>query len=130
MREHQPSLIRTGGMSSAREMRKIRRDREVQRLRLQRKIKSEVVKPDNRSWGENPDFDFKDEDRDWRLTIVACPVCGTDQPYMRTFQEEGKKRFQIYCRNNTIHGCQHRTPVLGSAKAAVNHWKLHAAMCR
>lgn len=121
----QRQLFNTRMMTSAKEMRKLRREREVERLRLQRKVRGPVNYPSQ----TETEFNLPDEARLWLLKF-ECPKCHWREPYMRTWveQPDGKKRFQIYCGNNTT--CGFEGPAMKSSQDAVQNWKLTTALLK
>jgi len=121
----QKTLINTHSLSSAKSVRKLRREREVERLRLQRKTKTRVEYNTLRA----TDFTFKDESRNWTIFAGACSQCGWDgQHYLHIFCAPGAKpEYSLHCRNTD---CNHCTPKFSSSQLAIRHWKLLTALTK
>ncbi len=119
----QQQLLNTRGMSSAREMRKLRRDREVTRLRLQRKLKMPV---DNKYPGPvTSEFVMPDEDRDFTLAALKCWMCSTKGSiYMRkvTHKPENLTTFQLYCQ------CGNQSAEFPKSQHALQYWRVMLAL--
>ena len=129
----QPTLLNTRGMSSAKEMRKLRRGREVERLRLCRKTKMEVSYRQKDGW-EQAGFPMADEDRYFIARLCPCPECGYNQDQHLDRRVVGRKtEFRVGC--GAVQGsfggnCNFSTPWLKSSQLAIQHWKVVAALSK
>lgn len=122
----QTQLFNTGSMSSARAMRKLRRDREIERLRLQRRTKLEFPQGKRLDFAER-EFNLTDEERNHVVWLGDCPMCHYGPLHtMRVHVDgHGKKSYSIQCANS---GCSHPTEKFPSSQMAIRNWKVIAAL--
>jgi hypothetical protein len=114
--------MNTRGMSSAREMRKLRRDREVERLRIERKAKVVCAV---QNWTEDG-LHFPDEDRNFTVYVGKCWMCGRDGGHwLAKFKKPTGIVYRIICNNDK---CKNMTSELPSSKLAIQNWKVTQAL--
>lgn len=121
----QTQLFNTSSMSSARAMRKLRREREIERFRLQRRnYKTDVCFP--KDFAER-EFNLTDEERNHAVRLGECPMCHYGPLHtMRVHVDgHGKKSYSIQCANS---GCSHPTEKFPSSQMAIRNWKVIAAL--
>lgn len=123
----QQPLIRTGSMSSAREMRALKRARQLKELGIKKgDARLSNLKPDF----NDAEFSLPDEDREFQFnTYKPCPHCGNfGQLLVRQYAaEDCKPTYTVRC---SIVRCGFSTPPLPSSQLAIRHWKLVAALSK
>jgi len=119
----QRPLFNTASLSSAREMRRLKRDRVIKQSGIRRVIS----KPMSQSDTEETEFNLRDEDRFYYMNL-PCHNCGSRMP--RLYRETDSNgpmhpKFRIFCT-----GCDYETPEFPSSKQAVTHWKMLSALTK
>lgn len=107
-------------------MRKLHRQREVERLRLQRKTKVDVRFPTDYHW----ELHYPDESRNWAVFVGHCPMCGAASPMrLEVRKEPGKKpQYRVCCTNGFSFPCGFATEWFERSQHAIQNWKVLAAL--
>jgi hypothetical protein len=126
MSNGQYSLINTRGMASARAMRAFKREKEIERLRLKRKPAPPKPQPDF----VNTEMMIPGESREYKLTCLRCHTCDSRGSILETKYPRGQNRAYYRVRCALESQCKASTPWLQSSKAAIQLWKVTAALVK
>lgn len=124
MSQHgQQHLLNTRTMAGAREMRRLKRERLVKDLGLERGQLARLQIPDFLE----TEFSLPDESRTWSVRVGRCAICGFGPLHILIARVDAKKVFFVRCTN---YGCEQKTPEFSKSQLAIRHWKLVAALSK